>query len=103
MFGWLEKKAAQQSIFNIGINTKTLILISNRADEAIEQSGKDNPANTKDIVSAQKALLTDIELALANKATLSEVLNKIEEVKLDYTVSQGAELAIKHVLSYVKK
>ncbi len=43
MFKWLEKRAAKQSLLNVGINTRTLIVVSNRADAAIQETGASNP------------------------------------------------------------
>jgi hypothetical protein len=46
VFSWLKKKAAQQSLFNVEINTRTLILVSNRADASIEETGISDPGHT---------------------------------------------------------
>lgn len=102
LFGWLEKKAAQQSLKNIRINSETLIRVANEADKKIEETGSSNERQTKRIASHQKSLLTDIQLALGNKASMEEVLAAVEGAKSKVTVSTGAEMAIKHVLSYVE-
>lgn len=60
MFGWLEKKAAQQSLKNVSINTERLILIGNAADEKIVETGMSDEKATKKVVSVQEDLLTNI-------------------------------------------
>lgn len=103
MFGWLKKKAAQQSLFNVEINTRTLIAVSNRADAAIEKTGAPEPGRAEDVVAAQRSLLTDIQLALDNGATLEDVQSRIDSAKSKETVTRGAEMAITHVLTYVER
>ncbi len=103
MFKWLAKKAAKQSLFNVGINTRTLILVANRADQAIEEAAVSNPADVAWVPKAQKALLADIQLALSSGANLEEVTAKIDEAKAKETPSKGAELALANVLSYVQR
>lgn len=103
MFGWLKKKAAQQSLFNVEINTRTPIAVSNRADAEIERTGATDRRGKEAVVAAQKSLLTDIHLALANGASLEEVRSRIESAKSKQSVTRGAETAIAHVLSYAEK
>lgn len=103
MFGWLKKKAAQQSLFNVEINTRTLIVVANRADAAIEATGAPDPGCTKEVVAAQRALLTDVRLALDNGANLEDVRSRVDSAKSKETVSRGAEMAITHVLSYTER
>jgi hypothetical protein len=81
VFSWLKKKAAQQSLFNVEINTRTLILVSNRADASIEETGIPDPGHTKKVVAAQGGLLTDIQLALDNGASLEDVRSRIDSAK----------------------
>ena len=102
VFKWLEKRAAKQSLLNVGINTRTLVVVSNRADAAIQETGSSNPDDAAKVTKAQEALLTDIRLALANGATLEQVKEKID-AKAKQTVSEGSELAINHVLSHVEQ
>lgn len=87
---------------NVRINAETLILVANEADKKIEETGSSNEKQTKRISPHQKSLLTDIQLALGNKASMAEVLAAIEDAESNVTVSAGAEMAIKHVLSYVE-
>ena len=102
MFKWLERRAAKQSLFNVRINAQTLIAVSNRADAAIGRTATTNPSDIKAVASAQRSLLTDIQLALANGASLSDVEQKIAEAKSkEQIVSAGAEKALAHVLGYV--
>ncbi len=101
MFGWLKKKAAQQSLYNVEINTRTLIVVSNRADEAISKTGTPNPASTTAVVAAQNSLLTDIELALANGASFEDVQTRIGVAKSKENLTRGAEMAIEHVWNHI--
>lgn len=101
LFKWLEARAAKQSLFNVGINTRTLILVSNTADAAIHATGSANPSHTNEVVAAQKSLLADIQLALANGAELSAVQEAIEKAKAKENVTEGAKMAIENVLKYV--
>ena len=103
MFKWLEKRAAKQSLLNVGINTRTLVVVSNRADAAIQETVSSNPDDAAKVTKAQEALLTDIRLALTNGATLEQVKEKIDEAKAKETISKGSELAIDHVLSYAEQ
>ena len=102
MFKWLEKKAAQRSAKNVALNTKTLILVANEADKRIVASGGQvNEADQRNALSAQKSLLMDIELAMANGMSLEELIEAhIRPVVDSQEVSEGAKLAINHVLSY---
>lgn len=102
MFAWLKKKAAQQSLFNVEINTRTLILAANRADAAIQQTGTSDPVHTGKVVSAQKSLLSDIQLALGNGASVENVNSRIAVAKSKEHPTDGAEIAITHVLSYIE-
>lgn len=102
MFGWLKRKAAQQSLFNVEINTRTLIAVSNRADASIEETGLPSSRRTAEVVTAQRGLLTDVQLALSNGASMADVRARIDSAKLKETVTRGAEMAIAHVMSYVE-
>jgi hypothetical protein len=98
---WFKAKAVKQSLFNVRINTRKLILVSNRADAAVAKTGAPNSSNTKEVVAAQKALLSDIHLAMANGASAKAVRENVDTAKATESVSHGAEMAILHVLSYV--
>lgn len=100
MFGWLKKKAAQQSLFNVEINTRTLIFIANEIDKVIMASGSTNESLRRKAVNAQRSLLTDINLALANDASIDDVLARVEVAKSKEKPSEGAKLAVAHVLTY---
>ncbi len=102
MFKWLKKKAGKQSLFNVKINTKTLILVSNRADENIKATGAEDDAYTREVISAQESLLTDMRLAIDNGMSIQDVKASIEQAKSQYPVSKGAEMAIEHVLKYLE-
>ena len=102
MFKWLKKKAGEQSLYNVKINTKTLILVSNRAHEKIQATGMSEDKNTKDVVSAQKSLLSDMNLAIANGMSIQQVREAVDEAKSEYTVSKGAEMSIANVLNHLE-
>lgn len=103
MLGWLKKKAAQQSLFNVEINTRTLIAVSNRADTKIKKTSAPDVADIQRVRDAQKSLLTDIKLALDNGASVEDVQNRVNTAKAKETLTEGAEMAIEHVLAYIKR
>jgi hypothetical protein len=98
MFKWLKKKAGETSLFNVKLNTKTLILVANRAHENIQATGKDDDALTREVISAQVALLDDMRLAIDNGMSTQDVEASVEQAKSQHPVSKGAEMAIEHVL-----
>ena len=102
MFKWLKKKAGEQSLYNVKINTKTLILKSNRAHENIQATGGEDDALTREVISAQEALLYDMRLAIDNGMSTQDVKASVEQAKSQHPVSKGAEMAIEHVLTYLE-
>ncbi|MCW5696431.1 MAG: hypothetical protein KIS96_06805 [Bauldia sp.] len=104
MLGWLKKKAAQQSLFNVELNTACLIVDASRADAALVASGgQTNPADINRVKKSQQALLNDIGLAIANGATLEDVQARINKVRAKHPSNQGADMAIVHVLQYASR
>lgn len=115
MFGgamkWLEKKAGNQSLYNIKIVTSTLIMVSNKADKAIQESGRDGIVNldyADKVNEIQRDLLTDMALALENKKTKLEIKETMKSVMLKHLsdgghISHGAEMALNHVIQYLDK
>jgi hypothetical protein len=104
MFGWLKRKAAQQSLFNVELNTRTLILISNRAypDRPSSTSDEEFRAATAKVIKAQGSLSQDILLALDNGASLDEVRARILTAKgKEAMITRGAERAIDIVIDEV--
>jgi len=108
MFKWLKEKATQaaakQCKLNISLNAKTLVSVSNRADAAITASGgKSNNSDIQQVIKAQENLLKDIILGCSNGVSLeiikSEIINPIIS---GGEVSDGAKLAINHVLDSAK-
>lgn len=102
MFKWLEKKAGEQSLKNVRINTETLILVSNKADENIKNTGMSDEMHTKKVISAQESLLEDMKLAIANGMSVQQVEGVVAEVKSKYDLSKGVEMAIENVFRYLK-
>jgi hypothetical protein len=107
MFAWLKKKAAQQSLFNVEINTRTLILVANKTypdEPASAPASEESYRAGTEKVNAQRSLLHDILLALENGASTDEVRARIEAAKTEEaTLTHGAEMAIDVVLIEVAK
>jgi hypothetical protein len=104
MFGWLKKNAAKQSLINVELNTRTLILISNKAypDTPNSTSDEEFRAATVKVIKVQRSLLQDILLALDNGASLDEVRARIMTAKgKEATITMGAEMAIDTVIDEV--
>lgn len=109
MFGWITKKAAQQSLFNVELNTRTLIAIANRAypdhpDNSAEPvSDEIYRAGTEKVLKAQRNLLQDILLALDNGAPVDEVRARIEQAKTkEAIITLGAKMAVATVIDEVE-
>jgi hypothetical protein len=66
MFGGLNKKAARQSLFNVEINARRLILVSNKAYQADPDDKQAFRAATEKILKVEDDLYRDISLALDN-------------------------------------
>ena len=105
MFDWIKGKATQaaanQCKINIRLNTKTLVAISNKADENIQSSGgSTNDGDIQKVVKAQEELLKDIILGHSNGLSIEEIKNTVVNPVLeDIEVSDGASLAVEHVMS----
>ena len=78
MFGGLNKKAAQQSLFNVEINARRLILVTNNAYQADLDDKQAFRADTEKILKVEDDLYRDISLALDNGASLDEICYRIE-------------------------
>ena len=104
MLKWLKEKttkaAANQWKFNIKLNTKKLVFISNKASDNINVSGgQTNKDDVRRVVKAQEELLKDILLGCSNGLSLDEIKNDIIVPVLEkLEVSDGANLAIDHVI-----
>ncbi len=109
VFKGIKKKftqaAANQCKFNIKLNLKTLVGISNAVDERIVASGGlVNEGDTRRVVNAQKELLTDIILAHSNGLTIETIKKTVIEPELTkIQVTPGARLAIDHVIKAAKE
>jgi hypothetical protein len=101
MLNWLKKRAAKQSLFNVEINARTLIVVSNKAETSIAETGATTPKLIEKVVSAQKSLLGCIYLALANGASFEEVCTRIDVAKSKESLSLGAKLAIENVVNTI--
>ena len=95
MFGGLNKKAAQQSLFNVEINARRLILVRNKAYQADLDDKQAFRADTEKILKVEDDLYRDISLALDNGASLDEICYRIEIAKIkEATVGLQAKMAI---------
>jgi hypothetical protein len=95
MFGGLNKKAARQSLFNVEINARRLILVTNKAYQADLDDKQAFRADTKKILKVEDDLYRDISLALDNGASLDEICYRIEIAKIkEATVGVRAKMAI---------
>jgi hypothetical protein len=95
MFGGLNKKAARQSLFNVEINARRLMLVSNKAYQADPDDKQAFRADTEKILKVEDDLYRDISLALDNGASLDEICYRIEIAKIkEATVGLQAKMAI---------
>jgi hypothetical protein len=95
MFGGLNKKAARQSLFNVEINARRLLLVSNKAYQADPDDQQAFRADTEKILKVEDDLYRDISLALDNGASLDEICYRIEIAKIkEATVGLQAKMAI---------
>ncbi|HEY6383474.1 MAG TPA: hypothetical protein VIY07_16930 [Pseudolabrys sp.] len=95
MFGGLNKKAARQSLFNVEINARRLILVANKAYQADPDDKQAFRADTEKILKVEDDLYRDISLALDNGASLDEICYRIEIAKIkEATVGLQAKMAI---------
>lgn len=109
MLGWLKKKGTEavqrQCKFNIKLNAKTLVSISNRAHAHLEESGgKVNEYDKTQVYNAQKRLLEDIILGCSNGLAIDEIeTSVIQPILNEPDVSRGASLAVSHVIKSAKE
>ena len=95
MFGGLNKKSARQSLFNVEINARRLILVTNKAYQADLDDKQAFRADTEKILKVEDDLYRDISLALDNGASLDEICYRIEIAKIkETTVGLQAKMAI---------
>jgi len=95
MFGGLNKKAARQSLFNVEINARRLILVTNKAYQAGLDDKQAFRAATEKILKVEDDLYRDISLALDNGASLDEICYRIEIAKIkEARVGLRAKMAI---------
>ena len=95
MFGGLNKKAARQSLFNVEINARRLILVTNKAYQADLDDKQAFRADTEKILKVEDDLHRDISLALDNGASLDEICYRIEIAQIkEATVGLQAKMAI---------
>ena len=95
----LVEQSVKQSLYQVKISTGTLIIIANRANVKNDQVVAADPNNTAAVVAAQNHLLENIRNALANEASIADVMASIEEKKSKYEISPDADMALGHVLS----
>jgi hypothetical protein len=95
MFGGLKKKAARQSLFNVEINARRLILVTNKAYQTDPDDKQAFRADIEKILKAEDDLYRDVSLALDNGASLDAICARIELAKIkEGTVSLQAKMSI---------
>ncbi|MFN3461161.1 MAG: hypothetical protein ACK4ZN_09140 [Oceanibaculum sp.] len=102
MWNLIKKAARKTSAYNIKINTRTLISITNSADEKIQKQETLSSRELKEVRKSQESLMKDIILFLSNNGSMEEVENIINAESKKYKTTRGAEIAIKHVIESTK-
>jgi len=99
----MTKTTANQCKYNIKLNVQTLVSIANETSAHINETGSFNDADNKRVFSAQKSLKDDVLLGIANELTIQDIRKVIKDVISGMEVSEGAEMAIEHVLESVEE
>jgi hypothetical protein len=108
MFGWLKRKGIEtvqrQCVYNIKLNTKTLISIANRVYKEMEECGDElNEYDKAKVYKAQRSLLEDIILGCSNGLTLDEIENTIiRPILCESDVSSFASFMVNTVIKNAK-
>jgi len=94
MLGLHKKKTAQQkNLFDVEIDARRLILVTNKMYQADPNDKQALFADIKKILKVEDDLYYDIFLALDNGASLKEICNRIEIAKMA-AVGLRAKMAI---------
>ncbi len=99
----MTKTAANQCKYNIKLNTQTLVSIANEVSAHINETGSFNDADNKRVFSAQKKLKDDVLFGIANELTIQDIREVIKDAISGLEVSEGAEMAIEHVLESLEE
>ena len=99
----MTKIVANQCKYNIKLNVQTLVSIANEVSEHINETGSFNDADNKRVFSAQKSLKDNVLLGIANELTIQDIREEIKDAINRLEVSEGAEMAIEHVLESVEE
>ena len=106
MFKWLkeraEKASANQVRSSIALDARRLVDVSNQIDERIHRTGEADSFDIERVCAAQQRLLDDIALGLANRLSLQDIEGVISGAFPVHTVSEGAGMALNHVLKHVR-
>ena len=94
----MTKTTANQCKYNIKLNAQTLVSIANETSAHINDRGSSTSSEKEQVVSAQKRLRNDILLGIANELTMQDVREVIKNAVDGIELSEGAEMAIEHVL-----
>ena len=95
MFGGLKKKAARQSLFNVEINARRLILVRDKVYQADLDDKQVFRADIEKLLKVEDDLYRDVSLALDNGASLDKICARIEIAKIkEATVGLQAKMAI---------
>jgi len=99
----MTKAATNQCKYNIKLNTQTLVSIANEVSAHINETGSFNDADNKRVFSAQKSLKDSVLLGIVNELTIQDIREVIKDAINGLEVSEGAEMAIEHVLESMEE
>jgi len=99
----MTKVTANQCKYNIKLNAQTLVSIANETSAHITETNSFNDADNKRVFSAQKSLKDNVLLGIANELTMQDIREVIKDAISGLEVSEGAEMAIEHVLESVEE
>lgn len=100
MFRWLKQKAIgaaqNQCRLNIKLTTKSLILVADQADAAIQSAGDSNESQKSEVLSRQQRLFQELLLAHSNGIQVDELKSMLDSLVSDNASTQGASIAVQH-------
>jgi len=99
----MTKTAANQCKYTMKLNAQTLVSIANEVSEHINETDSFNDADNERVFSAQKKLKDDVLFGIANELTIQDIREVIKDAIDGLKVSEGAEMAIEHVLESVEE
>ena len=102
MFNWLKNKVIEASVYqvknDIALNVQVLVSQANKSYAHLLETGSPSQREADRIFETQKILLYAIQVGISNNLTLDETKNIIYEKMKSMEVSEGAKMAVDHVL-----